>query len=64
MQKALTLLAVAKRLGAAGARRGQGSTHVAEFKAVREAGATNELVQEASIETVACPDGIDGLNRE
>src|SRR6266850_671283 len=64
LQESLAVLAVAKCFGAAGARRGEGSTHIAVFKAVLKACSTNEFVQKASVETVACPDGIDGLNGE
>ena len=58
------MLAVAKRFGAAGARRGEGSTHIAVFKAVLKAGPKNEFMQKAGVETVACPNGIYGLNGE
>src|SRR5437879_12605130 len=64
LQKCSTGLAGAKRFGAAGARRGVGSTHITVFKAVLKAGSTNEFVQKAGVETVACPDGIYGLNGE
>src|SRR5256885_11450669 len=64
LQKGLTVLAVAKRFGAAGTGRGEAGGRIAIFKAVLNVGSANELVQEASVETVACPDGIDGLNGE
>jgi len=58
------VLAIAKRFRAAGAGCGEAGARIAIFKAVLNFGSANELVQEASVETVACPDGIDGLNGE
>src|SRR6266481_7337945 len=62
LQKRLAVLTVAKRFGAASAAGGEASAHIAVIKAVLKAGSTNELMQEASVEAVARPDGIYGLN--
>ena len=63
-QKRFTVLAVAKRFGAAGAARGEPGANIAVGKAVLNIGSTNELIKKARVKTVACPDGIDGLNGE
>ena len=61
-QKGLAMLAVAKRFGASGARGGEAGADNSVFQAVLQARSPNKLVQETSIEAVACPNGIDGLN--
>jgi hypothetical protein len=43
-QKRFTVLAVAKRFGAASAARGETGTHIAVCKAVLKIGTTNELI--------------------
>ena len=58
------MLAIAKSFSAAGASRGEAGTHIAVFQAVLKAAATNEFVQEACVETVACSNSVDGLNGE
>src|SRR5260370_37733546 len=62
LQKGLTVLAVAKRFGTAGTGRGETGARIAIFKAVLNVRPANELLQEGSVVTVACPDGIDALD--
>ena len=64
LQELFTVLAVAKRLCAARAARRETGADIAVIKAFLKTGSTNELMQEASVETVARPDRIDRLNRE
>jgi len=63
-QKLLSVPAGAEGLRSAGACRGEAGTHVAVFEAVLKVSSANEFVQEASVETVSCPNGVDRLNGE
>ena len=56
------MVALAKRFGATGPARRESGTCVTVFNAILKAGSANKFVQEAGIETVACPNGIYGLN--
>ena len=64
LQKGLTVLAIAKSFSAADAGRGEAGTHIAVFEAVLNVRSMNEFVQESCVETVTCPNSVDGLNEE
>src|SRR6266849_6948018 len=64
VQQGLTMLPIAKRLGATGASRGERGYCVAIIKEALKIGGENEFIQEAGIKTVAGADGIHRLNRQ